>query len=297
MNHTTTRIFALLLCALAALTAQAQPEPGDIDYHLDAAWGEPPGGDWAGNTSWITTDGKGLVYVLVRTPPYVRVFKRDGSFVKSWGGDIPMASAHSITIDDDGNAWITDSAGHVVRKFTNDGELLMTLGEEGVPGDNDSRDHFNQPNHVAIAANGDIYITDGYGNARVVHLSPTGKFIRAIGNGPGSGDGQFKVPHGLALDSRGRVLVNDSENFRVNVYDKNGKFVETWPYPSRGGIEVMPDDTVYISDVNEGVVSMVRDGKLLGTMHAPRAHGLGVDSNGDIYVSGASRGTVMKITR
>jgi hypothetical protein len=101
----------------------------------------------------------------------------------------------------------------------------------------------------------------------------------------------------VALDSKGRLLVNDSDNARVSVFDKDGKFVETWPYPSRGGIEVTADDTVYVSDVNKGVINVSKNGKLIATYEAPRAHGLGVDTDGTIFASGASRMTVMKIVK
>jgi streptogramin lyase len=101
----------------------------------------------------------------------------------------------------------------------------------------------------------------------------------------------------VALDSKGRILVNDSGNARVSVFDPAGKFIESWPYPSRGGIEVMADDTVYVSDVNEGVINVSKGGKTLATYHAPRVHGLGVDTDGSIYASGASRMTVMKIVK
>ena len=105
------------------------------------------------------------------------------------------------------------------------------------------------------------------------------------------------MPHGVALDSQGRILVNDSDNQRVSVFDKDGKFVESWAFPSRGGIVVTSDNTVYVSDVNAGVVNIVKNGKRIDTVSADRAHGLGVDSDGSIYVSGASRMTVMKITK
>jgi sugar lactone lactonase YvrE len=182
---------------------------------------------------------------------------------------------------------VTDSAAHVVHKLSPDGEVLMTLGTKGVAGDNTSHDRFNQPNHVAIAPNGDIYVSDGYQNARVVHFSSDGEFVRIIGGVKGSEPGQLQ----------GRILVNDSDNQRVSVFDKDGGFVETWPFPSRGGIVVTSDDTVYISDVNVGVVNIVKNGTQIGSVAADRAHGLGVDTDGSIYVSGASRMTVMKITR
>jgi peptidylamidoglycolate lyase len=286
---------AVLLCVvgLAGLTAQSGGA-----YTVDANWARLPAGTaWNGNTSWITADGKGNVVVLVRTAPYFRVFTRDGRFVKAFGEDGLFQSAHSVTIDSQGFLWVTDSAAHVVHKFSADGKLLMTLGKKGVAGDNSSRDLFNQPNHVAIAPNGDIYVSDGYVNARVVHFSGGGQFVRIIGGVKGSAPGQLQLPHGVALDSQGRILINDSDNQRVSIFDKEGRFVEAWPYPSRGGIAVAADDTVYISDVNAGIVNIVKNGKKIDSVSAERAHGMGIDTDGSIYVSGASRMTVTKITK
>ena len=293
----TSAVAGVLLCfalvAVPGLSAQS-----DGGYKVDAAWARLPAGTtWNGNTTWITADGKGHVMVLVRSAPYFRVFTRDGAFVKAFGDDGLFESAHSVTIDSQGFLWVTDSAAHLVHKFSPEGRVLMTLGKKGMAGDNTSRDLFNQPNHVAIAPGGDIYVSDGYQNARIVHFSGTGRFIRIIGGVKGSQPGQLQLPHGVALDSRGRILVNDSDNQRVSVFDKDGKFVETWPVPSRGGIAVSPDDTVYVSDVNAGIVNVLKNGKVIGSVAADRAHGMGVDADGSIYVSGASRMTVMKITK
>jgi peptidylamidoglycolate lyase len=296
-KRTTAAILSgVLVCFVLALPGILAQTGGT--YKVDPDWAQlPQGTTWGGSTSWITADGKGNVLVLVRTAPYFRFFTRDGKFVKALGDDGLFQSAHSVTIDSQGFLWVTDSVGHLVQKFSPDGRLLMTLGKKGVVGDNTSRDAFNQPNHVAIAPNGDIYVSDGYQNARIVHFSGTGQFVRIIGGVKGGQPGQLQVPHGVALDSQGRILVNDSDNQRVSVFDKTGKFVETWPFPSRGGIAVTSDDTVYISDVNAGVVNIVKNGKLIDTVSADRAHGMGVDSDGSIYVSGASRMTVMKVTR
>jgi sugar lactone lactonase YvrE len=292
---TTPVLSLLLVCFLFAPDMSAQSGRA---YQVDANWARlPQGTNWDGNTTWITADQKGNVVVLVRTAPYFRVFTRDGQFVKAFGDAGLFESAHSVTIDAQGFLWVTDSAAHVVSKFSPDGRSLMTLGEKGVAGDNTSRALFNQPNHVAIAPNGDIYVSDGYVNARVVHFSSRGQFIRIIGGVKGSQPGQLQLPHGVALDSQGRILVNDSDNQRVSVFDKEGTFVETWPYPSRGGIAVTADDTVYISDVNVGIVNIVKNGKRIDSVSADRAHGMGVDADGAIYVSGASRMTVMKITK
>jgi sugar lactone lactonase YvrE len=290
---------ALLACVVSGdATGVRVSAQSRGNYTVDANWARlPAGATWNGNTSWIAADGKGQVVVLVRTAPYFRVLSRDGAWVKAFGDDGLFQSAHSVTIDAQRSLWVTDSAAHVVHKFSPEGRLLLSLGKKGVAGDNTSRDLFNQPNHVAIAPNGDIYVSDGYVNARVVHFSSDGRFIRIIGGVKGSQPGQLQLPHGVALDSRGRILINDSDNRRVSVFDKDGKFVEAWPYPSRGGIAVAADDTVYISDVNDGIVNIVKNGKLIDSVSADRAHGMGIDTDGSIYVSGASRMTVMKLTK
>jgi len=301
MNCRQIKLVSTLLLGLYVSGVMAQPEDSpnqnpEQNYSQDNQWGQSSAGAWDGSTSWITADGNGLIYVLVRIKPYVRIFDREGTFLRSWSGSEELGSAHSITIDQEDNAWISDSARHVIRKYNTNGDLMMTLGLADQPGDNSSTDKFNQPNHVFIADNGDIYISDGYVNSRVVHFNPAGEFIRSISGVKGSGPGEFQAVHGVALDSKGNILVNDSENFRVNVFDKDANYVETWPYPSRGGIEVRGNDVVYISDVNEGRVSIVRDGELLDTAYAPRAHGLAVDADGTIYTSGASRMNVYKLT-
>jgi streptogramin lyase len=287
-----------LLLGLALLVAPRLSAQSNGNYIVNAEWARLPAGTtWNGNTSWITADGKGEVMVLVRTAPYFRVLSRDGAFLRAFGDDGLFQSAHSVTIDAQGALWVTDSAAHVVHKLSPDGRALMMLGRKGVAGDNASRDLFNQPNHVALAPNGDIYVSDGYVNARVVQFASDGRFVRIIGGVKGSQPGQLQVPHGDALDSRGRILINDSDNARVSVFDRTGTFVESWPFPSRGGIAVAADDTVYISDVNAGIVNIVKDGKRIDSVAADRAHGMGIDGDGSIYVSGASRMTVMKITR
>jgi peptidylamidoglycolate lyase len=273
-------------------------QAGAAEWNIDKQWARLPEGGWGGATSWVATDGKGNVLVMVRTVPYFRLFSRDGSFIRSWGDDDMFSNAHSVTFDKDGNVWATDAAEHVIYKYNPQGEIVLTLGEKGVEGDNSSAMHFNQVNHLTFAPAGDIYVTDGYVNSRVVHFSPEGEFLGIIGGVEGSGNGQFSVPHGIAVDSRGRILVNDSGNQRVSVFDANGSFIENWPFPSRGGIIVTADDTVYISDVNAGTVNIVRDGELVDSIAVDaRPHGLAVDTDGSIYASDARGQSVMKITR
>jgi DNA-binding beta-propeller fold protein YncE len=295
----TGRPTTLILAGLLLLHSAVASAQGGTNYTIDMDWARlPEGMTWDGPTSWVEADGQGNVIVMVRTAPYFRVFTRDGNFVKAWGEDGLFRSAHSVTFDPRGFLWATDSTNHVVHKFSPDGALLQTLGSAGEAGDNASQTLFNEPNHVAVAPNGDLYVSDGYVNARIVHLAPDGEFIRVVGGLEGLDAGQLKVPHGVAVDSGGRILVNDSDNQRISVFDRDGKFVETWPWPSRGGIVITADDTVYVSDVNAGAVNVLRDGELLDTIKVEgRPHGLAVDSDGAIYVSDSLGRKLIKITR
>ena len=281
-------VFAILIAGIFVAGAFAQSSLFDkYDVNM-TKWAQLPAGTaWGGLTTWVAADGKGTVIVLVRKAPYFRVFTSDGKFVKSWGDEGLFNEAHSVQFDRDGFIWATDPNDHVVHKFNSDGKLIMTLGKKGVPGDNASHDTFNRPNAVTIAANGDIYVSDGYINSRVVQFSKEGKFIKIIGGTKGNGPGQLQLPHGVAIDSKGRLLVADSDNKRIAVFDKDGKFIENWPAPCRGNIVVMSDDTVYASDVNAGAVSILKEGKIVDVIHVEgRPHGMDVDpTTFDVYTS------------
>ena len=295
-------VFSILLAASLASVALAQgtaPAAQTNDkYVVNKEWAQLPSGmTWDASTSNIAPDGKGNVIVLVRTAPYFRVFTREGKFVKAWGDAGLFVEPHSLIFDRDGFMWTTDSNGHVVHKFSPEGKVLMTLGKRGVAGDDASQDSFNRPNAVAIAPNGDIYVSDGYNNARVVQFSKDGKFIRIIGGTKGTAQGQLQLPHGVVIDSKGRILVGDSDNKRISVFDKDGKFVETWAFPSRGGLLITSNDTVYVSEVRTGEVTIVKDGKRVDTIGGlGRPHGIGLDTDGSVYVSDSANRVVMKVT-
>jgi hypothetical protein len=280
-------VFAVLVAGLLTSSFAQSSLFDRYDVNM-AKWAQLPGGSaWGGLTSWVAADGRGTVIVLVRKAPYFRVFTTDGKFVKSWGDEDLFVEAHSAQFDRDGFIWATDPNGHVVHKFSPDGKLIMTLGKKGVPGDNSSHDTFNRPNAVAFAPNGDVFVSDGYVNSRVVQFSKDGKFIKIIGGVKGNGPGQLQLPHGVAIDSKGRLLVSDSDNKRISVFDKEGKFIENWAAPCRGNIVVTSDDTVYVSDVNAGAVTILRDGKIIDAIHVEgRPHGMTVDpATLDVYTS------------
>jgi DNA-binding beta-propeller fold protein YncE len=228
--------------------------------------------------------------VMVRAVPYFRVFTTDGKPVKTWGDAGLFNLAHSVHVGPDGAIWASDPNAHVVHKFSPDGQVLMTLGKKGVSGDDASREAFNQPNAIGFAPNGDVYVSDGYGSSRVVHFTADGKFVRIIGGRKGSGQGELQVPHGVAIDPQGRIVVADSDNKRLSVFDKDGRFVKAIAAPSRGGVVAAADGTIYVSDVNAGVVTVIRNDQIADVIKVEgRPHGLAVDpSNGDIYTSSTS---------
>jgi sugar lactone lactonase YvrE len=278
-------MFVIGICTAGAHAQSSLFDRYDVNM---TKWAQLPADtQWGGETSWVAADGKGQVIVLVRKAPYFRLLTTDGKLVRTWGDDGLFKTAHSVYFDAEGNLWATDSDNHVVYKFSPEGKFLMSLGKKGVTGDNTSHDAFNRPNAVAFAPNGDIFVSDGYVNSRIVQFSRNGEFIRIIGGVKGSAPGQLQLPHGVAIDSKHRVLVSDSDNKRISVFDEDGKFVETWAAPCRGGIVITADDTVYVSDVNAGAVTILKNGKILDVIHVEgRPHGLAVDPTTlEVYTS------------
>ena len=228
-----TRIWVWTVGVLALgtvmLSAQESKEPKyphvnlAISYEHDPKWPQKPADlQWAAMSS-IAVDAKDNVYLLTRTSAPVQVYDAKGKFLRSWGKG--MVTPHQIRLDQAGNLWVADAGTHVVEKYTPDGKLLMTIGTKGKAGRDQT--HLNMPTDVAIGAFYDVYISDGYGNARVVHYDPEGKYLGEWGE-PGQGPGQFSIPHSIALDSQGRVYVADRNNVRIQGFDGKGKFLSQW---------------------------------------------------------------------
>jgi DNA-binding beta-propeller fold protein YncE len=307
---------------------------GEFRYRALACWGRLPDGWSFGEVAGVATDGRDRVYVFNRGAHPVIVFDRDGTFVTSWGEGL-VVRAHGITIGPDDAVYLTDDLHHTVRKFTPDGRLLLTLGTPGTPSATgiDGIDYrtirrpgppFHRPTNVALAADGSLYVTDGYGNARVHKFAPDGRLLFSWGE-PGSGPGQFNLPHGIALDREGLVYVADRENSRVQVFTPDGGFLAAWADVARPmQVCVDPHDRLFVAEVGfraglfpwtdpgpDAVGARVsvfdRGGRLLarwggdepeavGDFFAP--HDLCLDSRGDLYVgevvlsAGGNRGLV-----
>jgi DNA-binding beta-propeller fold protein YncE len=184
----------------------------------------------------VWTNNRGNIPIQVYTP--------DGRLVKSWGQGL-FKNPPTLRFDRQGGLWVIDTLSQTVRKFSQDGKVLLTIGTLDQPGEDAT--HLNQPNDVAFAPNGDIFISDGYGNDRVAVFDKNGKYLRAWGK-LGSAPGQFSQPHSIAADSRGRVYVADRNNARVQVFDAQGKQLGEWKnLITPWYIAIAPNDDVYVA--------------------------------------------------
>ncbi|MCI0684157.1 MAG: peptidyl-alpha-hydroxyglycine alpha-amidating lyase family protein [Gemmataceae bacterium] len=223
------QVAVVVLVALAALARAQENEPKyprvnvATIWTVDAKWPQRPAAVSWGNVPGIAVDERDHVYVFTRAEPPVQVYDAGGKYLRGWGKGI--GSAHHIKIDRDGFVWIADMGNHVVEKYTPEGKLLVTIGTKGKAGRDTA--HLNTPCDMAVAANGDVYVADGYGNARVIVFDKTGKFLREWGE-LGSAPGQFSIVHAIATDSKGRVYVADRNNVRIQVFSPDGKFLEEW---------------------------------------------------------------------
>jgi DNA-binding beta-propeller fold protein YncE len=261
----------------------------------------------------VAVDSKDRVYVFNRGEHPMMVFDREGNFLRSWGEGV-VVRAHGLHIDASDILYCTDDAGHVVRKCTAEGKVLLELGVPNEPAPFMSGTPFHRCTHTALSPRGDIYVSDGYGNARVHKFSPDGKLLLSWGE-PGTGPGEFNLVHNIVTDAEGWVYVADRENHRVQVFDGNGRYETQWVnmhrpcglYCCRGArLEFiigelgpgMPVNRLY-PNIGPRLSIVDREGKLVarlggedgpglepGKFIAP--HGLAVDSRGDIYVGEVS---------
>lgn len=322
----------LLAIVSAAVLSAAQPNP----YRLVEGWAKMPEGRTWGATSAVEVDVDGKsIWVAERCGansclgsdlPVVLKFDPEGRVVRSFAGGM-MIFPHGIHVDRDGNVWVTDGQdnrprrargappdsplppqpdkliGHQVFKFSPDGKLLMTLG---VAGGGKGADGFYQPNDVVTDENGDIYVAEGHGgdNARIVVFDKTGKYLREFGK-KGSGPGEFDQPHGLAFDATGRLFVADRSNNRVQIVDKQGKFLEEWHQFSRpSGVFIDKQGMIYVADSESGSIDRtrtdwkrgirigsVKDGKVIAlipdssdaTRGTSGPEGVAADHQGNVY--------------
>lgn len=287
-------ILILTMVLAVALPASAQPKSGPpLPHKLVKDWPQLPPGWNLGESSGVAVDKEDNVWVFNRGPHQVIQFDKNGKMLRAWT-EVPVTSAHGIRVDADGNVWAADVAGHTIFKFSPAGRILMVFGNAGkTPGNNEAVHAFNRPTGVAFGANGDVYISDGYENSRIVRLNKDGEHLRHWGT-KGTGDGQFNLVHDVAVDSRGRVYVCDRTNSRVQIFDADGKFLGKWTDLGQPWGITYRDNALYMCDgLNDRVVKLNLDGQILGVLGGPGkapgkfhfAHNIAVDSTGAIYVA------------
>jgi DNA-binding beta-propeller fold protein YncE len=281
-------------------------------YEVIENWAKLPN-DWTfKEVGGVGVDARDNVYVFSRGAHPMMVFDRDGNFLRSWGEGL-FPRAHGVTMGPDETMFLTDDGDHTVRKCTLDGKVLLTLGTSGKPAPFMSGEPFHRCTHVAIdPRNGDFYVSDGYGNARVHKYTPDGKLLFSWGES-GTDPGEFNIVHNIATDKDGWVYVADRENHRVQVFDPNGKFETQWVNMARpcGLYLDQSSGLAYIGELGAAIgpnakarklgprVSIYNtEGQVLarlgegpegeepGLFIAP--HGICIDSRGDIYVGEVS---------
>ena len=303
----------------------AAPNP----YGMQESWAQLPADRKFGGVIKVQvdhSDGKSI-WVFDRcassectnsTLPPLLKFDSSGKFATAFGGGM-FAIPHGLYVDRDGNVWAGDEIarngkGADLFKFSPNGTVLMTLGKPGMPGN--GPDYLTSGSAVVIAPNGDIYVADGHGigtNDRIVKFSKEGKFIKAWGK-HGNAAGEIDTPHGIALDSAGRVYVADRVNSRIEIFSPDGEFIAEWKQFGRpSDVAIDKNDMIYVNDTQstdktnpgfqKGIrIGSVKDGKVTAfipqmdpTIGAPE--GLTVDDEGIIYASYPSKSAVRRFVK
>ena len=289
--------------SMGSLVGAEADAGGSYRYEPVPDWPKLPAGLKMIGANGIALDSHGRVYVAGGEENPILVFARDGEFLGAWGKGT-IQGKHQVRIFDD-RVYVADTDMHQMYEFTLDGKLLRAFGTAGKAGLGENE--FNMPTDIAFAANGDIYITDGYGNSRVVCLKPDGSFRTAWGS-PGKEPGQFKEPHNIVVDAKGRVYVADRGNDRIQVFTPEGRFVKQWsnvgkPY----GLFLTPDQILFVTDGNpdgpQRILVLDLDGNILATIGESGRqpgqfdvpHSIHVDEEGNIYVAEVENKRIQKL--
>ena len=295
---------------------------GGAGFEYDASeenFGELPDGWGYREAAGVAVDASDNVYVFNRDEHPVIVYDRNGKFLRSWGEGV-FGNPHGIATGPNETIFCIDAGDHTVRKFTQDGKLLMTIGTANKPAGRLSGEPFRNPTHLAVDwATGELYVSDGYSNARVHKYDPNGNHLLSWGQS-GTGPGEFNTVHNVATDKDGLVYIADRENHRVQVFTSAGRYITQWGNLAMAScidIERTGDEIVYVGEFFAGirenpagmgnwtgkrlgprVTIMDKGGNILtrvgdtpigeaaGQFIAP--HGIAVDSHGDVYVAEVS---------
>ena len=318
MKNAATGLLLLLLAGPALAQRPSDPAllvPQDapaLDYVPAPSTAALPDGVTMGPTAAVAFDASGHLWVLTRGPVAFFEFDQKGAYVRSFGEGL-FTRAHGLRIDREGNLWAGDVGAHIVRKFSRDGQVLMTIGSKGEAGEwNDAAGShkLNQPNDVAIADNGDFFIVQGHtpgprGDARVLKFDKTGRFLTSWG-GKGTAPGQFEVAHGVAIDAKGLLWVADRENQRIQVFDQRGTFVRELKYAGLPCHMDIGREYIYMVNGFAGqVLRMDLAGKVLAVTGRPgtglgefgEAHFIAVSPAQELFVADSVNGALVKFVK
>jgi len=324
-------LFAAILMVACNNDTARNNKQQSINYSLIEAWPQLPKDYSFGQPTGISIDSKQHIFVFHRagrkwTTPFPENFiekntileldAETGTIINEWGANL-FIMPHGLTVDKDDNIWVTDVGLHQVLKFTHDGTLLMKLGIEKKPGNNSL--HFDLPTDVTVANDGSFYVSDGYGNSRVVKFSAAGNYLMEWGT-KGSNEGEFDIPHGITLDKNEQVYVADRQNNRIQVFDKNGKFLRV--IKNKDSVPQLPSVTIdsaqqlYAIDFdytlttdigNKGSKVLQYDSARTVTLQFGSSgenkrtpswfHDLAVDKEGSIYVGDIRAAKLLKFQR
>ncbi len=293
-------------------TQEALLGAGEWTYRMTHHWAKLPDGWTMGaDIAGVAVDDRDNVYAFARGAEHpMMVFDREGNFLRSWGEGGMFVRPHAVSFGADGCIYCTDDGSHTVRKFSTEGKLLLEIGIPGIPAPIYSGKPFHRCTHTALSPQGDIFVSDGYGNARIHKFSPDGRLIKSWGDF-GTGKGEFNLPHNITTDPDGWVYVADRENNRVQVFDEHGRFETYWHelhrpcgmcteakskpltfiaeagpqlYSNIGFPRIGP--RVSIVDHRGELVARLGDNGLgLATNQFLAPHGIAIDSRRDIYVA------------
>jgi DNA-binding beta-propeller fold protein YncE len=286
---------------------------GEWTYEVVENWATLPAGWSFKEIGAVGVDRGDNVYVFNRGEHPMMVFDRDGTFLRSWGEGV-FTRAHGLHMGPDDTVWLTDDGDHSVRQCTLDGKVLLRLGIPGRPAPYMSGLPFHRCTHTALSPKGEIYVSDGYGNAAVHKFAPDGKLLKSWG-GPGTDPGEFNIVHNIVCDDAGWVYVADRENHRVQVFDGDGRYETQWNNLHRPcALTLVPGKCplCFIGELGPGMAVNRRmpnigprisihdtTGKRIARLGSPNGpglgpdefqapHGIAVDSHGDIYVGEVS---------
>jgi DNA-binding beta-propeller fold protein YncE len=278
---------------------EVKDSPVDLGYRPVPDWPQIPEGWVLGQVAGVEADSQNRVYVFHRgdeAPPLL-CFDSDGRFLFSWD-HISFGRPHMVLTDGEDNVWPIDDGSHVIYKLSPEGEILFTLSTPGVPGEDGT--HFNRCTDLCFGPQGEMYVSDGYGNRRIAKFDARGNFLLQWGS-QGTEPGQFGLPHAINSDREGRVYVSDRKNWRVQIFSPEGVFLRQWTHIGRpSDMTYDPaEDCFYVCDApNHRITKVDVSGEVLGFFGEPGAsiHDISSSPNGDI-IAGMLSGSLTKFSK